>query len=105
MLLQKTASEVQCEKRHIFLMVHFGKWANGGPVARYATATYSNTATRALHCNKLPSINLLFHKIFNKFIHTAIRVATETSKSNSRTFLGHFPGLFQDCLRFFFTGF
>ena len=32
----------------------------------------------------------------------ASRVATKTSKSNSRTFLSHFPGLFQDCLRFFF---
>ena len=29
------------------------------------------------------------------------RVATETAKSNSRTFLDHFPGLLQYCLRFF----
>ena len=27
-------------------------------------------------------------------------VATETAKSNSRTFLDHFPKLFHDCLRF-----
>ena len=26
---------------------------------------------------------------------TITRVATETAKSNSRTFLGHFPGLFK----------
>ena len=36
-----------------------------------------------------------------KLVETC-RVATETTKSNSRTFLGHFPGLFQDCLKFFY---
>ena len=45
-------------------MVHFGQWDNGGPVARYATAT------RVSHCNKLLSMNLLFLIIFNKFMHT-----------------------------------
>ena len=35
-------------------MVHFGQPANGGLIARYATAI------RVSHCNKLLSMNLLF---------------------------------------------
>ena len=41
---------------------------------------------------------------FKPYHYRFTRVATETTESNSRTFLGHFPRLFQDCLRFFFTG-
>ena len=50
-LLQKTVSEVWCEKRRIFRIVHFGQRANWGPIARYATDASSNTATRVSHCN------------------------------------------------------
>ena len=64
-LLQKTASEGYCDKRSIFLIVHFGLRANDGPIARYATATSSNTATGVSHCNKLLSMNSLFLIIFN----------------------------------------
>ena len=39
-LLLKTASEVSCEKRPIFLTVHIGQRAIGGPIARCATAQY-----------------------------------------------------------------
>ena len=43
----------------------FSKQANGGLIARYASVTSSNTATRVLHCNKLLFINSLFLIIFN----------------------------------------
>ena len=42
-----------------------GKQANGGPIARYDSATSSNTATRVSHCIKLLFINSLFLIIFN----------------------------------------
>ena len=50
---------------------------------------------------------MILRKLFSRtnlrfcILKNDTRVATENAKSNSRTFLGHFPGLFQDCLRFF----
>ena len=61
----------------------------------------------ALHVNHLTKLR--GQEIFCPLgCQKSIRVATETANSNaelSRTVLGHFPGLFQDCLSlFFFTG-
>ena len=79
-LLQKIASEVQysAKKSRIFLIEHFGQRVNGGPIAHYANAASSNTATR--------SLNLLFLIIFNnlcilhsKFWHFVGRVAMRLS--------------------------
>ena len=45
--------------------------------------------------------SLLSYSVYGRYV---TRVATETAKSNSRTFLDDFPGLFQDCAGFFLQG-